>query len=162
MLLSVKNTLFSVTMSLFEIFHIHFFFFFKLVLLRWKNIYLCKANDFLRQFLGFWYKFANASDKSSLANKECFLAILFYNNFVVLMSFSFFEVNYESILNQSLRLGEFLFVLTCFNNFAVFCCRVNIMPLSGNLRNGQTYSNNSLAFADILLECVWPFCGVGA
>ena len=117
MLLSVKNTRFSVTMSLFEIFHIHFFFFFKLVLLRWKNIYLCKANGFLRQFLGFWYKFANASEKSSLANKECFLAILFYNSFVVLMSFSFFEVNYESILNQSLLLGEFSFF---FN--VQFCC----------------------------------------
>ena len=160
MLLSVKNTLFSVTMSLFEIFHIHFFFFFKLVLLRWKNIYLCKANDFLRQFLGFWYKFANASDKSSLTNKECFLAILFYNSFVVLMSFSFFEVNYESILNQSLLLGEFSFFLTY--NFAVFCCRVNIIPLSANPRNGQTYSNNSLAIADELLECVWPFCRVSA
>ena len=121
--------------------------------------HLCKANGFLRQFLGFWYKFANASDKSSLANKECFLAILFYNNFVVLMSFSFFEVNYESILNQSLRLGEILFVLT--DNFDVFCCRVNIIPLSANQRNGQTYSNNSLAFADELLECVWLFCGVG-
>ena len=29
-------------------------------------------------------------------------------------------------------------------------------------QNGQTHSNNSLAFANELFECVWPFCGVGA
>ena len=27
-------------------------------------------------------------------------------------------------------------------------------------QNGQTHSNNSLATADELFECVWPFCGV--
>ena len=26
-------------------------------------------------------------------------------------------------------------------------------------QNGQTHSNNSLAKADKLYECVWPFCG---
>ena len=30
------------------------------------------------------------------------------------------------------------------------------------LQNGQTHSNNSLATADGLFECVWPFCGVCA
>ena len=30
------------------------------------------------------------------------------------------------------------------------------------LHNGQTHSNNLLAIADELLECVWPFCGIGA
>ena len=34
-------------------------------------------------------------------------------------------------------------------------------PLSGNFTNGQTPSNKSLAVDDDLLECVWPFCGVG-
>ena len=29
-------------------------------------------------------------------------------------------------------------------------------------QNGQTYSNNSLATAGELFECVWPFCGVGS
>ena len=29
-------------------------------------------------------------------------------------------------------------------------------------QNGQTHSNNSLAKADALFECVWPFCGIGA
>ena len=29
-------------------------------------------------------------------------------------------------------------------------------------QNGQTHSNNSLAFADELFDCVWPFCGVGS
>ena len=29
-------------------------------------------------------------------------------------------------------------------------------------QNRQTHSNNSLAFADGLFECVWLFCGVGA
>ena len=29
-------------------------------------------------------------------------------------------------------------------------------------QNGQTHSNNSLAIADKLFECVWLFCGVGA
>ena len=29
-------------------------------------------------------------------------------------------------------------------------------------QNGHTHSNNSLAFANELFECVWPFCGVGA
>ena len=29
-------------------------------------------------------------------------------------------------------------------------------------QNGQTHSNNSLAKADKVFECVWPFCGVGA
>ena len=26
-------------------------------------------------------------------------------------------------------------------------------------KNGRTHSNNSLAVADELFECVWPFCG---
>ena len=29
-------------------------------------------------------------------------------------------------------------------------------------QNGLTHSNNSLATADELFECVRPFCGVGA
>ena len=29
-------------------------------------------------------------------------------------------------------------------------------------KNGQTHSNNSLAVADELFECVWPFCGFDA
>ena len=29
-------------------------------------------------------------------------------------------------------------------------------------QNGQTHWNNSLAVADELFECVWPFGGVGA
>ena len=29
-------------------------------------------------------------------------------------------------------------------------------------QNGQTHSSNSLALANELFECVWPFCGVGA
>ena len=28
-------------------------------------------------------------------------------------------------------------------------------------QNGQTHLNDSLATADELFECVWPFCGVG-
>ena len=28
-------------------------------------------------------------------------------------------------------------------------------------QNGQTHLNNSLAIADELFECVWPFCGIG-
>ena len=28
--------------------------------------------------------------------------------------------------------------------------------------NGQTHSNNLSAVAKELIECVWPFCGVGA
>ena len=28
-------------------------------------------------------------------------------------------------------------------------------------QNGQTHSNNSLATADELFECVWPFCKLG-
>ena len=34
-----------------------------------------------------------------------------------------------------------------------------LAPIS---QNGQTHSNNSLAVADELFECVWPFCGIGA
>ena len=29
-------------------------------------------------------------------------------------------------------------------------------------QNGQTHSNNLLATADELFECVWPFCKAGA
>ena len=36
---------------------------------------------------------------------------------------------------------------------------VSVKFLSAN--NGQTYSNNSLAIADELFECDWPFCEVG-
>ena len=35
-------------------------------------------------------------------------------------------------------------------------------PSNANPKNGQTYSNNSSAFADELFEFVSPFCGVGA
>ena len=38
----------------------------------------------------------------------------------------------------------------------------SLNPLSANPQNGQTYLNNSSAFADKLLECVWSFCGAGA
>ena len=33
-------------------------------------------------------------------------------------------------------------------------------PLNSNLQNGQTHSNNSLAVANKLCECVWPFLEV--
>ena len=38
----------------------------------------------------------------------------------------------------------------------------NLDPLSSNPQNGQTHSHNSSSKADKLIECVWPFCGVGA
>ena len=36
-----------------------------------------------------------------------------------------------------------------------------INPSSTNPQNGHTYSNDSSAKADKLLDCVWPFYGIG-
>ena len=39
----------------------------------------------------------------------------------------------------------------------------NVLTLKvPTLQNGQTHSNNSSAVVNKLLECVGPFCGVGA
>ena len=46
----------------------------------------------------------------------------------------------------------------CFTNMNIGI----FIPLSGNRESGQTHSNNLLATADELFECIWPFCGVGA
>ena len=35
-------------------------------------------------------------------------------------------------------------------------------PLSANPQKCLTHSQNSLAVADELLKCGWPFCGIGA
>ena len=36
--------------------------------------------------------------------------------------------------------------------------KFKLNPLSANSQNAQTHSNNSLAVADKLFECVWLFC----
>ena len=56
-----------------------------------------------------------------------------------------------------------IFTVTCFlKHFWIAGAGgfINLWALTP--QNGQTHSNNSLAFSDELFECVWPFCGVGA
>ena len=36
-----------------------------------------------------------------------------------------------------------------------------VLSLKCQPQKDQKYSNNSVATADELFECVWPFCGVG-
>ena len=47
----------------------------------------------------------------------------------------------------------------------LFSIKITVLifnPLSDNLAKWTDISNNSLAKADELFECVWPFCGVSA
>ena len=50
-------------------------------------------------------------------------------------------------------------LLTHFMSLVTIHISITLFALTP--QNGQTHSNNSLPTADELLECVWPFCGVG-
>ena len=54
------------------------------------------------------------------------------------------------------------------NNSCLITVAVTVMNLTAMINlfgltawNGETHSNNTSAVADKLLECVWPFFGVG-
>ena len=50
-------------------------------------------------------------------------------------------------------------LLTHFMSLVTIHISITLFALTP--QNGQTHSNNSSPTADELLECVWPFCGVG-
>ena len=75
----------------------------------------------------------------------------FYNNYLVKL----WKAISEGI-GKSLKIFQKLTIIV----YLTFILHLNLYALTP--QNSQTHSNNSLALADELLECVWPFSGVGA